>query len=775
MRGIYPPESEHRDILVDHIITTLDSLKADHPDIGIAILGDFNRTDINPIRRAHSLSQVVDKPTRKDAILDLIVTNLKTLYKCHAVHSPVGRSDHNTIYWSPINSVIKGRVQKSTVRPLTKARMHEFGRWITAHPWNEVLNANNTQDKSDAFYSTMTSAIETHFPTKVVKLHSSDKPWITPEIKDLIKKRQKAFAEGKTYLWRFLRNRVIRAIDRAKKFYYKDRLQNLKASDPSRWHKGIQMLCNKSHQKPIISAPGIQQNDEKAIAEAINKNFASVSQSRPPINLEELPSFLPSKPPPQIHVCEMYNELRKIKANKSAGPDDLHGKIIKEFACELSTPAADILNSSLAEGVVPQVWKDATVVPVPKEMPAQIAKLRPISLTALLAKVSERFVSRWVLDDLSSSIDRNQYGSIKGSSTTHCLVELLDVLYKGTDKLNSVGTLVVTDFSKAFDCVDHTLAIQKLYNLGVRSEVLPWIANFLTARRHRVQYQSALSEWEVLSCGVPQGTIFGPIIFIAMINDAAEDAKTSGFKYVDDLSLAEVRPASVPSQIHLDVKDLDDWAKKTHLKLNPSKCKVMQVCFKLSPPSPPDLEIGGAKLEVVNDTKILGLPVQSNLCWDQQVNSMVSRCGRRLYMLSRLKRFGVPVEDLVSVYVGYVRPLVEYAVPVWHGSITAQQAQQLERIQKRACRIILGPTYTTYTEALASTGLQSLEERRYHLCAQFANKCITSDRYADLFPVNNRSHSMCLRKTNPYRVPRYRTNRYGNSSIPYLTQILNDN
>ena len=116
----------------------------------------------------------------------------------------------------------------------------------------------------------------------------------------------------------------------------------------------------------------------------------------------------------------------------------------------------------------------------------------------------------------------------------------------------------------------------------------------------------------------------GPIIFIAMINDAAEDAKTSGFKYVDDLSLAEVRPASEPSKIHLDVKDLDDWAKKTHLKLNPSKCKVMQVCFKLSPPSPPDLEIGGAKLEVVNDTKILGLTVQSNLCWDQQVNSMVS-------------------------------------------------------------------------------------------------------------------------------------------------------
>ena len=109
------------------------------------------------------------------------------------------------------------------------------------------------------------------------------------------------------------------------------------------------------------------------------------------------------------------------------------------------------------------------------------------------------------------------------------MIELLDVLYKGTDKSDTVGTLVVTDFSKAFDCVDHTLAIKNLYNLGVRSKVIPWIVNFLTARRHRVQYQSALSDWETLSCGVPQGTIFGPIIFISIINDAAEDSRTKGF------------------------------------------------------------------------------------------------------------------------------------------------------------------------------------------------------------------------------------------------------
>ena len=87
-------------------------------------------------------------------------------------------------------------------------------------------------------------------------------------------------------------------------------------------------------------------------------------------------------------------------------------------------------------------------------------------------------------------------------------------------------------------------------------------------------------------CLVPQGTKLGPIIFISVINNASENAKTSSFKYVDDLSLAEVRPASVPTQIDSDVQDLDDWANDTcnYLKLNPSKCKVMQVCFKKASP-----------------------------------------------------------------------------------------------------------------------------------------------------------------------------------------------
>ena len=137
---------------------------------------------------------------------------------------------------------------------------------------------------------------------------------------------------------------------------------------------------------------------------------------------------------------------------------------------------------------------------------------------------------------------------------------------------------------------------------------------------------------------------------------------------------------------------------------------------------------------MVSETKLLGLTVQSDLGWQTQINNMVSKASRRLYMLSRLRRFGVPADDLVSVYMGYVRPICEYAAPVWHSNITVDQSKQLERIQKRACRVILGSKYDSYTETLSRLELQTLEDRRQHLCHQFAQKCFESERYNEWFP-----------------------------------------
>ena len=123
----------------------------------------------------------------------------------------------------------------------------------------------------------------------------------------------------------------------------------------------------------------------------------------------------------------MFNVLRALNVNKAAGSDVLTGKLIREFACELNIPVTDFLNSSPTDGILTLTWKISTILPVP---PVQISELRPIYPTSLLAIVCEGYVTDKVLENISSSIDSNQSGSIKVSSTSHCLIKTIDVLIK---------------------------------------------------------------------------------------------------------------------------------------------------------------------------------------------------------------------------------------------------------------------------------------------------------------------------------------------------------
>ena len=185
--------------------------------------------------------------------------------------------------------------------------------------------------------------------------------------------------------------------------------------------------------------------------------FADVSAHVPPLDFDELPAYLPAKDPPRhLYSWEVYNELRKINPNKSSGPDGVSARLIKAIAYEISVPFTDILNCSFKEGIVPHQWKKSIVVPIPKQTPTRIDKLRPVSLVSIFAKIAEGFVSSWVLHDISEIIDKKQFGNVPGVSTSHYILILLHFLHVGAEESDNVGTVVLTDFSKAFDLVSHT-------------------------------------------------------------------------------------------------------------------------------------------------------------------------------------------------------------------------------------------------------------------------------------------------------------------------------
>lgn len=389
-------------------------------------------------------------------------------------------------------------------------------------------------------------------------------------------------------------------------------------------------------------------------------------------------------------------------------------------------------------------------MPISKTNPPKCDKLRPVSLSDCFAKIAESFVVDWILEDISDKIDLQQYGNVKGVSTSHYLVSLLHFLHEGADKLNNVGTVVLTDFSKAFDLVNHNLLIEKFIHLGVRRSIVPWLCEFVSNRMQCVRYNSTLSDFETLSAGLPQGTKIGPIGFQVIINDAVQN-NTGPFrcwKYVDDLTIAENRSHPNSSDLQGVLDSFSQWTNQNSLSLNPAKCQAMQICFKTVVPQPPVLKINDCPLNFVHSAKILEVWLQNDLAWDRNISEMISKTNRRLYMLRILKWFGFTKCELITVYKGYIRPLLEYADVVWNSSLTIKQAKTIEQIQRRACRIVLGHNFSSYDMALIDCEIESLATRREHHCLRFAEGLANSERTKDLLPPTRlESHSRNLRNS----------------------------
>ena len=574
--------------------------------------------------------------------------------------------------------------------------------------------------------------------------------------------------------YRSLRNRVTRQIISAKHSYYTGRVRQLRKTDPGRWHREIRNLANLRNDDLTIHVEGIDPSSSKAIANEINNCLAGFSQNQTPINLQELPAYLPAPSnPPEIQPWETYKELRKILTTKAGGPDNLPARILKEFAYEFSVPVTNILNSSFKQGIVPFQWKQANVVPVPKVKPPTLQTLRPISLTPLLAKVAESFICKWVMNSISAKLDPRQFGNRKGISTTHCIIDIYHHLISGADTPNNFSTLVLTDFSKAFDSIDHKIAIKRLLEFGVCPSIVKWIVSFLSERMQRVRYKQVVSDWQTLSGGVPQGTKLGPVIFLICINSALESNYNRCWKYVDDLTLGENCLLNKESKMQFDLNQLNEWSMRNGFSLNPSKCQMLLVYFgrKMLPET--SLSIASVQLPIVSRVKLLGITLQSNLKWDGHVTDIITRANRKLFMIRKLKTAGLTKEELVIVYKGYVRPVMEYATPAWHSSLTIAQSNQLELIQKRICRIILGSNYCTYKQALHLLDLDPLSERRENLCYKFVLKTYRSNKFPDWFPKTTRCHTMTLRSSRVFDMHQGSTNRFQNSPIPYLTTLLN--
>ena len=245
-------EDEHE--LELHILESMDLLQTKYPDVSFVVLGDFNRMNINSILNAQSLKQIVYFPTRGQATLDKVLTNIDKFYEKPYPYCPIGKSDHTCVVWNPRTHQSHKFTNKTrTYRPMKDSQIREFGTWIQSQDWCDVLQADSTQLKTDVFYKTVNQAIDMHFPNVTVKCH--DKPWINKKIKVLIHSRQQAFSSGNVTVYKKLRNQVKREIEKCKVNYYADRVRNLQTIEPRKWHQEIRTMTRNVKSDLCIPVP----------------------------------------------------------------------------------------------------------------------------------------------------------------------------------------------------------------------------------------------------------------------------------------------------------------------------------------------------------------------------------------------------------------------------------------------------------------------------------------------------------------------------------------
>ena len=372
----------------------------------------------------------------------------------------------------------------------------------------------------------------------------------------------------------FQRNRTTEMLRKAKRTY-EENLAKSSKTQPKRLHRYIRKrLKVKAVVGPLEKGNGQLTENDKENAEILNDFFKSVFVKE---SEEELPDFSEEitfeEPLSTIPITPsaVFEELKRLKVDKAAGPDQIPSVVLKCCAEQLASPLATIFQKSLIKGQVPLDWKKATVTPIFKKgQKRKPNNYRPVSLTSQTCKVMERIVKKHIVQYLeeNSLISPHQHGFVQKRSCQTNLLESLEEWTRLTEDKHGVD-IIYLDYQKAFDSIPHRRLIHKLRGYGIVGEVLNWISDFLMDRVQQVSINGNTSEWGEVTSGVPQGSILGPVLFIIYVNELPSLVSSNIKMFADDMKLfAQVKDKSDAQTLQDDLDILSEWSCKWLLKFN---------------------------------------------------------------------------------------------------------------------------------------------------------------------------------------------------------------
>lgn len=685
----------------------------------VLIMGDFNTNllnnhnhEYNQLTRMFQSCNLTILPLNAThhtagaaTLLDLMVVSDPDESVLHGQLPIPAVSRHDLIYCVLSLRAPKQQEKFLTFRQFRNMNEAEFLADVYSSPWHSIVLKDTVDEMVDSLNSQILNLYDKHAPTVTRRINKKRPvPWLTGDILALMARRDSVFRRARRSQdaelmsqYRRLRNQVKQKLRNSRLRYINSLFSERNQSTTTLWRNVKKLGFGKQPSPVPINIP----------LNVLNDYFLSLSHSSNSPHVQSYLSEITQEnainlPSVQFHFkpvlqIDVLRAIHRISSN-ATGTDKISITLIKKILFAILPVLTSIFNTSLKTGMFPQKWKYALVRPLNKvPSPSQPQDYRPISILPALSKGLERIVHTQISEffAMNNIINVFQSGFRQQHSTETALLKVTDDIRLAMDR-SQCTLLTLFDFSKAFDTVNHNILLAKLYNLGFAENPLSWVKSYLSGRRQCVCHDNVTSDYKTVTCGVPQGSILGPLLFTVYVNDISTVLRHTKFhSYADDLQIyAHFNVNDMDETVDMinsDIERLVQWTVKHGLKLNPDKTKPLivgnqRLLSTIDLNTLQRITVNGTLLPYCDKVKSLGLIVNNTLGWTDAVVNTCNRVFVTVHSLKRIQRL-LPFHIKLFLVKTLVFPHFNYCCAVIN-DMTVALSTKLQRTQNYCIRFL---------------------------------------------------------------------------------------
>ena len=660
-----------------------------------------------------------NRPTCDDLLFSTYENNVSNI----TYDAPLGRSDHLTITCT-LNTNLKPNVNNKVNYNYNKGDYTKMKKMLEKD-WDTLLNNKSVQEATDIIEQIYKKAVDECIPKSTSQSDERRKPiWMNTTAFRKVKRKYSGWIrflntkQGETYQeYVTKRNESSHETRRARRNFEKNLAKECRKNPKAAWR------YMKSSNKVSNGIPNLKKQDgsltstDAETAEVLNQQYFKVF-TKDTTTIPDIPSkplITPELKSFTVTEEEVHTELKNLNPNKSPGIDCIHPRVLKEMADPLAHPITILFQKSLDAEELPTHWLQALITPIFKKGRKNLAEnYRPVSLTCLLCKILEKIIVKQIIKHIKENqlASQRQHGFTKGRSVTTNLLEVMNIWTEALMHNIPIDVLYL-DYQKAFDCVPHQRLMKQVESFGISGPASRWLKAFLSNRKQKVRVNGCQSQWAPVLSGIPQGSILGPILFSLFVNDLPGEVQSLISMFADDTKIyIPLTSDNSADQLQEDLWKLETWAGIMQMKFHPLKCKIMHLGRSNQKKEYFMHQQDGTmhKLEVTEVEKDLGVHVDNKLKFSDHCQAKINTANRTLRYIRHTFRY-MDEQMFLLLYKALVRPHLEFSSCIWSPSLK-YNIDAVERVQRRATKMIPALKDLSYTERLKSLNLETLEYRR---------------------------------------------------------------